>query len=157
MAEKVKGLHAKLLEIKKLVPSIQKNQKGFNYDYANPEQVLGTINPLLNERGIIVKSEVTDVLSSERVMVPAGKSSEPKPATLVFIKMRFTLIDTESGEREEYEFAASGCNGEDKSFGSALTYGQRYFFLMLVNAPQNKEDPDHRQGGKQVTSDDFSL
>jgi hypothetical protein len=148
-------LHRKLLEIKRLVPSIKKNQKGFNYDYANPEAVLGTINPLLNERGIIVKSEVTEVISSERVQVETQKGS--KPATLVFIKMRFTLIDTDSDEREVYEFAASGCNGEDKSFGSALTYGQRYFYLMLVNAPQNREDPDHSQAKKTTTSDDFEL
>ena len=150
-----KKLHRKLLEIKALVPSISRNQKGFNYDYANPEKVLGTINPLLNERNILVKSEVTEIVSTERVQVETKQGS--KPATLVFIKMRFTLIDTETDEREVYEFAASGCNGEDKSFGSALTYGLRYFYLILFQIPQNKEDPDHKQGVKPVTSDDFSI
>lgn len=135
-----KTIYAKLLEVKELVPKIKRNGEGYGYEYVTPEKILGTLNPLLNERGLFLKTEVTDS-SAKRIQVPTKNG--PKEETLVWIKMRFTWIDAESGDTDVSEFVSYGCNGEEQGFGSALTYGERYFLLKTFNIPQGKDDPDH--------------
>ena len=58
------------------------------------------------------------------------------------IKMRFTWIDAESGDTLSVDWASSGCNGIDKSIGSAYTYGERYFLLKQFGIATDKDDVD---------------
>ena len=130
------------------------------------------INPLLNEEGIILKTEVLE-MTSERVLV---KSKEDKARsknykaqvkdnegnvvdtgqkeekafidvyeTLYSLKMRFTWVDVDTEEKDENLFFASGLNGDEKGVGSALTYAERYFFLKYFNVPTDSDDPDSFQ------------
>lgn len=133
------GIYAKLLEVKKAVPYIKKDDKTYQYTYASPEVVLGTINPLLNERDIFLKTEVIDS-QSERVEIKDKNGLHME--TLYHLKLRYTFIDTESGEYVEHLFESSGCNGEEKGLGSALTYAERYFLLKTFNIPTGDDDPD---------------
>lgn len=166
------SIYKKLLEVKKKVPYLQKDKKSFQYSYATPSLVLGVFNPLLNEEGIILKTEVLE-MTSERVLV---KTKEDKARfksykaqvkdnqgnisdigqkeekffidvyeTLYSLKMRFTWVDTETGEKDENLFFASGLNGDEKGVGSALTYAERYFFLKYFNVPTDSDDPDSFQ------------
>ena len=163
------SIYKKLLEVKKKVPYLQKDKKSFQYSYATPSLVLGVFNPLLNEEGIILKTEVLE-MTSERVLV---KSKEDKARsknykaqvkdnegnvvdtgqkeekafidvyeTLYSLKMRFTWVDVETEEKDENLFFASGLNGDEKGVGSALTYAERYFFLKYFNVPTDSDDPD---------------
>jgi len=162
------SIYKKLLEVKKKVPYLQKDKKSFQYSYATPSLVLGVFNPLLNEEGIILKTEVLE-MTSERVLV---KSKEDKARsknykaqvkdnegnvvdtgqkeekafidvyeTLYSLKMRFTWVDVETEEKDENLFFASGLNGDEKGVGSALTYAERYFFLKYFNVPTDSDDP----------------
>lgn len=141
------NLWQKLAAIKAAVPYLQKNKPGFNFKYADPESVLGTINPLLLEHGVALKMEVTDE-NHERV-----KDSKGKEETLFNLRFLFTWINTEKpDEREEIRWAASGVNNDEQGVGSAMTYGLRYFMLNQFQIPTGKDDPDYlsqqRQGGK---------
>ena len=166
------SIYKKLLEVKKKVPYLQKDKKSFQYSYATPSLVLGVFNPLLNEEGIILKTEVLE-MTSERVLV---KSKEDKARsknykaqvkdnegnvvdtgqkeekafidvyeTLYSLKMRFTWVDVDTEEKDENLFFASGLNGDEKGVGSALTYAERYFFLKYFNVPTDSDDPDSFQ------------
>lgn len=134
------NLWQKLLEIKKQVPYLRQDARSFGYDYASPEQVLGAFNKLYNEHGILVKSEVIE-MQPERITVTT--KSGDKQETLFTLAMEITLINAEKPEeRETFRWAGAGVNGDEKGFGSALTYAERYFFLKQNNVPTGKDDPD---------------
>lgn len=134
------NLWQKLLEIKKQVPYLKEDKKSFGYDYASPEQVLGVLNPLFNEHGLLIKSEIESV---EHKRITVKTKSGEKEETLFVVPMVFTIINTENPEeRETFRWAGSGVNGDEKGFGSALTYAERYFFLKQFNIPTGKDDPD---------------
>ena len=166
------SIYKKLLEVKKKVPYLQKDKKSFQYSYATPSLVLGVFNPLLNDAGLLLKTEVLS-MTSERVLVKSkedkAKSRDKKPQvkdidgniidngqkaekffldvyeTLYALKMRFTWVDVNTGETDVNLFFASGLNGDEKGVGSALTYAERYFFLKYFNVPTDSDDPDSFQ------------
>jgi hypothetical protein len=155
MAKTTMNLQQKLLEVKKRVPYLQKDKEGHQYKYATPSQVLGALNPILNELGVRLKSEVVSS-TSERVwqkpkMYDVYKGKEKTHIqgdvyeTMFHLTMKFTWIDVDSGEKEECHWMSSGVNGDEKGLGSALTYAERYFLLKTFNIPTDNDDPDSFQ------------
>jgi len=57
--------------------------------------------------------------------------------------MKFTWIDTETGDFDENLFGANGQNDWDKGVGSALTYGERYFLLKFFHIATDEDDIDN--------------
>lgn len=136
-------IYKKLLEVKKKVPYLQKDKKGFNYSYTTPSSVLATINPLLNESGLLL---ITEVISSVSYQIDTPtKNDKDKKEWKYDLDFIFTWVDVESGEKINISFKASGVNGEDKGLGSALTYAERYFILKQFNIPTDSDDPDSFQ------------
>ena len=149
------NIYKKLLEIKKKLPYLKKDREkgnGLLYSYVTPEAVLGSINPLLNEAGIFLKTEVlkcttTRIFSKQKGIdvylnkIPQGVIIDVHE-TLFDLDLKFTWVDTEDGERDECLFSASGVNGDEKGLGSALTYAERYFMLKTFNIPTGNDDPD---------------
>ena len=152
------NIFSKLLEVKKRVPYLEKDKKkgnGLQYSYATPSQVLGVINPILNELGLFLKTEVLNV-TYERVFqkkkgidVWINKQNQPQIIdvyeTMFNLSLKFTWIDTTTGEKDESLFFSSGVNGDEKGLGSALTYAERYFILKTFNIPTDDDDPDSFQ------------
>ena len=59
------------------------------------------------------------------------------------VMMRFTWVDTETGDKDENLFGANGQNDWDKGVGSALTYGERYFLLKYFHIATDEDDIDN--------------
>lgn len=149
-AEGFKNLHEKLLYVKSQVPYLQKDSKGHAYKYAAPELVLGTINPILNELGVMLKSEVVDV--EHEVIKYLTSSGKEKQEVLYNIKMLFTWIDAENPEDQiTCTWHGAGMNDYEKGYGAALTYGERYFMLKFFNIPTGEDDPDNFQKERSST------
>jgi hypothetical protein len=137
------AIYKKLLEIKKKVPYLQKDKKGFNYTYVTPTAVCATINPIMNELGLLL---ITNVIDSKSYEIPVPTKNDPHKKEWKFdLDFIFTWVDVETGERVDIPWKASGCNGEDKGLGSALTYAERYFLLKQFNIPTDNDDPDNFQ------------
>ena len=149
------SIYKKLLEIKKQVPYIKKDKakgNGLQYSYASPDAVLGTLNPLLNDAGIFLKTEIIKSTSTRIFEKQKGIdvyiNKQPQGViidvheTLFDVDFRFTWIDTDTDEREVCLFSASGVNGDEKGLGSAMTYAERYFLLKTFNIPTGDDDPD---------------
>lgn len=137
------NLHQKLLNVKKKVPYLQKDKENthFHYTYISGTKILSELNVLLNEAGVILKTEVLDC--RDVVISTPTKADANKRQVLYNLKMRMTWVNTEDpGDIDVNEWWATGCNGEDKGYGSALTYGERYFFLKYFNIPTDDVDPD---------------
>ena len=58
------------------------------------------------------------------------------------VMMKFTWIDSETGEKDENLFGANGMNAFDKGVGSALTYAERYFLLKFFHIATDEDDID---------------
>jgi len=155
MATTKMNIYQKLLEVKKRVPYLQKDKKGHNYTYATPSNVLSTLNPILNEVGLLLKSEIIEgkterifqKLKNTDVYVDGKKETRiiDVHETLFNVSMRMTWVDVESGEKDENLWFSSGVNGDEKGFGSACTYAERYFMLKFFNIPTDDDDPDSFQ------------
>lgn len=133
-------VYQKLLEVKRKVTYIKKDAKGYNYTYASPSAVFGQLNPVLNEVGLIL---VTNVIDSKSYEIITGKADKEKREWKFDLNFIFDWVDVESGEKVSIPWSASGCNGEDKGLGSALTYAERYFVLKQFNIPTDSDDPDN--------------
>lgn len=69
--------------------------------------------------------------------------SGDKTEILSKLDMKFTWVDCETGEKDENYFGANGQNDFEKGFGSALTYGERYFLLKYFHIATDEDDIDN--------------
>lgn len=152
-----KSLYEKLLTIKTEVPFLKPNERGFNYDYANPSRVLGVFNPLFNRFKILL---IPKVISNEPISFDINsvtKGANPtqvvKTEILHNLSMEFTFVDVETGEKLVIPWYGTGNNGIEQGYGSALTYALRYFLLSFFNVPVDKEDPNYIQSSKKAKSE----
>lgn len=142
---KPKNLYQKLLEIQKSVNGLAKDKKSNNYSYVTGDKILGFVKPLMNDLGLLLKQEVTSI-ENERMDYKTGIGTQyekPKSEILSKVMMKFTWIDTETGEKDENSFGANGQNEWEKGLGSALTYAERYFLLKFFHIATDEDDIDN--------------
>jgi hypothetical protein len=133
------NIYQKLLEVKMKVPYMKKDKKGYNYTYTTPSQVFATINPILNEIGLLL---VTNVIESKSYPIEVPTKNGPKTEWKYDLDFIFDWVDVDTEQKLSIPWKASGVNGEDKGLGSALTYAERYFILKQFNIPTDDDDPD---------------
>lgn len=134
------NIYQKLLTIQKKIIGLGKDKQAFNYKYVTGDKVLGEIKPLMNELGLLLKQEV---LSIENTRQDYTTKNGSKSEILSKVMMRFTWIDTETGEKDENLFGANGQNDFDKGCGSAYTYAERYFLLKYFHIATDEDDIDN--------------
>lgn len=140
MSDKKLTLYQKLLEIQKEILGLGKDKKSFGYDYTTGGKVLEHIKPLMNKHKLLLKQEVIE-FTNERQDYTTKNGS--KSEILTKVSMKFTWVDTESGEKDENLWGANGQNDWEKGFGSALTYGERYFLLKYFHISTDSDDIDN--------------
>ena len=136
------GIYKKLLIIQQKINGLGKDKSTYNYKYVTGDKVLGEVKPLMNELGLILKQEV---LSIDNERQDYTTKSGSKSEILSKVMMRFTWIDTETGEKDENLFGANGQNDWEKGLGSALTYAERYFLLKFFHIATDEDDIDNDQ------------
>jgi len=140
MEKELKGVYPKLQIIQEKVLGLGKDKQGFGFKYVTGSKVLDHIKPIMNELHIILKQEI---LSIENVRQDYQTKNGAKSEILSKVMMRFTWIDTETGEKDENLFGANGQNDWDKGVGSALTYAERYFLLKYFHINTDEDDIDN--------------
>lgn len=145
--DKQKNIYQKLLVIQQKINGLGKDKASNNYKYVTGDKVLGVIKPIMNELGLLLKQEVISI-DNERMDYKTGVGTQyekPKSEILSKVMMRFTWIDTESGEKDENLFGANGQNDWEKGLGSALTYAERYFLLKFFHIATDEDDIDNSE------------
>jgi hypothetical protein len=140
-----KTIYEKLLEIQKHVNGLGKDKQGNNYSYVTGSKVLEHIKPKMNELGLLLKQEVISI-DNQRMDYKTGIGTQyekPKSEILSKVMMRFTWVDTLTGEKDENLFGANGQNDWEKGLGSALTYAERYFLLKYFHINTDEDDIDN--------------
>lgn len=134
-----KEIYKKLLTLQQAVVGLTKDAKGNAGDYVSGNKLLGIVRPMMDKLGLLLTK---DVLEYHFEPFEYQTKNGTKKEMFCSIKMRFTWVDTESGDTLPVEWASSGCNGIDKSIGSAYTYGERYFLLKQFGIATDKDDVD---------------
>lgn len=140
MTTKQLNLRQKLAVIQNEVRGLGKNADQRTYQYVTESKVLEHIKPRMAELGLLLNTEVTDV-ANQRIDY-ATNSGSVKSAMFTRVKMRFTWIDCDSDETLVSEWAGIGMNDWDKGFGSAITYGHRYYLLKFFHIATDADDVD---------------
>lgn len=139
------NIYQKLLEIQKVVNGLGKDSKSFGYKYVSGTKVLNEVKPLMNHFGLLLKQEVLSIDNERQdYQTKSGSKSE----ILSKVMMRFTWVDTETGETDINLFGANGQNDWEKGLGSALTYAERYFLLKYFHIATDEDDIDNEQRKK---------
>ena len=134
-----KEIYKKLLTLQQAVVGLTKDAKGNAGDYVSGNKLLGIVRPMMDKLGLLLTK---DVLEYHFEPFEYQTKNGAKKEMFCSLKMRFTWVDTESGDTLPVEWASSGCNGIDKSIGSAYTYGERYFLLKQFGIATDKDDVD---------------
>lgn len=135
-------IYKKLLKIQQRIHGLGKDKSTYNYKYVTGDKLLGEVKPMMNELGLILKQEVTSIENTRQDYETKNGS---KSEILSKVMMRFTWIDTETGEKDINDFGANGQNDWEKGLGSALTYAERYFLLKYFHIATDEDDIDNDQ------------
>lgn len=142
------NLFQKLVEVRKSIPALHKDAKGYNYSYVTGSQILAGIQRAMNDYGVLLfpKIDTQNVESGETVSAKGKKTMQFR----VHGRMTYTWINADNpNETLEVPFMYAAAN-EDvaKALGSALTYAERYFLIKSFNLPTDNEDPDYNRNNQ---------
>ena len=139
-----KTLYKKILEIQTAVSGLSKDKTGNSYTYVSGDKILKIIRPLMDTLGILLIPEIEDSSFTRQDYSLVNNKGEVRPKSEIFcaLKMKFTWVDTDTGDTLVCHWASSGQNNWDKSLGSAITYGERYFLLKFFHVATDKDDVD---------------
>ena len=135
------NLYQKLHRVQSQVIGLGKDTQGNNFKYVSGTKVIDAIKPIMNEMGLLLKTEVLSIDNQRNDY--ATKSNPNKSEILSKVMMRFTWIDVETGEKDECLWGANGQNDWDKGVGSAMTYAERYFLLKYFHIATDEDDIDN--------------
>lgn len=144
-------LYEKLHKIQTQILGLGKDKESQGYKYVTGSKVLEHIKPLMNQQKLILKQEILsieNVRQDYKVAVGTPKERE-KSEILTKVMMKFTWIDTETGDKDENLFGANGQNEWEKGLGSALTYAERYFLLKYFHIATDEDDIDNPERKEQ--------
>jgi len=138
------NLYQKIIEVRKVANGFKKDAKSFNYDYVSGNQILGKMKDKMNELGLILIPSIKSSGSQQYDYL--DKYGKEKTDFITNGEMMYTWLDAEKPEDKlEIQWAFYGQQDDiSKSFGSALTYAERYFLLKFFGLPTDCDDPDSR-------------
>lgn len=130
------NIYQKLLNVKKKIAYIKQTGKvefaKTKYKFAGSESVLLELNPVLNDFGLFLQTEIIDQV------VETNNSGY-----FTKLKIKYTWINCDNPEEHINCFwYAQGVDSSEKGIGKALTYAERYFLLKTFNIPTGQDDPE---------------
>ena len=137
-------IYTKLLEIQRAVSGLAKDKNGNSYQYVSGDKLLGVVRPLMDNLGLLLIPEVEEstFIRQDYKLYDKNGNARDKAEMFCSLKMKFTWVDSETGETLICQWWSSGQNNWDKSLGSAITYGERYFLLKFFHLQTDRDDVD---------------
>jgi hypothetical protein len=141
------NIYQKLIEVRKTVPYLQKENSGAQYKYVSSSQVLANIREKMDELGLVLVPAVTGHNVRESVFEGRDKEGNViKRTTTYFTELDMTMTWVNAENPEEKVSCPWYGQGVDiageKGVGKALTYAEKYFMLKSFNIATDKDDPD---------------
>ena len=141
MAEKL-NIYQKLIEVRKVLGKVNKDSKGYGFEYVSGAQILGKIEDKMNELEIILESHIMG--GSVREVISINKDGKSVINYVVTSQMNMIWINAENPEDRSVVdwFMVGEQTDPSQALGSGLTYSERYFILKYFNAITDDDDPD---------------
>lgn len=131
------NIYQKLIEVRKSVPYLKKDNQGFQFKYVSSSQTLGSLRNAMDANQLLL---VPHVIKWE-IRDHTTRKGDHEYFTI--LDMEFTWINAEKPE-ETIICPWQGCGLDDgeKGTGKAVTYAEKYFLLKFFNIATDKDDPD---------------
>lgn len=146
------NIYQKLAKIRKQVEVIQKNRAGYGYKYVDEAEILAKITAFMEKYDLVlIPNIVPGTCNVIPYSVKKTKASnkgdiyeENVNEVLVSADMVFTWINVlDPTERVEVPWALVGHQSDgSQSFGSGLSYSNRYFLLKFFNVATPDDSPE---------------
>jgi len=136
------NIHQKLLNVRKSVPFLEKDESGPQFKYISAAAILAKLRVAMDEEGLLL---VPRVIGKELREYQSDKGTQ---IFLTELKMHFTWVNVdEPTEQIKCPWYTQGIDyASERGVGKALTYGEKYFLLKFFNIPTEKaDDPDAGQ------------
>jgi len=134
------NIYEKLIEVRKEVPYLKKDNSGYQFKFVSSSQTLGTLKGKMDELGLLLVPSVT----YSKVSDHTTKKGDHEYFTQV--EMTFTWINAEKPEEMiQCQWLGQGLDNGEKGVGKALTYAEKYFLLKFFNIATDSDDPDKFQ------------
>jgi hypothetical protein len=134
------NIYQKLIEVRKSVPYLQKDNVGHQFKYVSSSQTLGALKAEMDAQGLLLIPSV----KSERVL--DHTTSKGAHWYFTVLTVEFTWVNAElPEERITCQWTGQGLDDGEKGVGKALTYAEKFFMLKFFNIPTDKDDPDSFQ------------
>lgn len=147
------NIYEKLIEVRKIVPYLQKNNSGYEFKYVSSSQALGAVRAKMDELGLLLIPNVVEATHSELLRRKNAKGNDTVEL-LTELRIEYTWLNCENPEEKiTIPWYAQGIDtAGEKGVGKALTYAEKYFILKFFNIATDKDDPDSFQN-KNETKD----
>lgn len=140
MAEKL-NLHQKLVDVRRAVKYLRKDNQGDRFKFVSSSQALGAIRGKLDELNVLLVPRVVSHTCRDHKLKNGGIWY------LTGLEMEFTWVDADNPKDTigPLSWYAEGLDDAEKGPGKALTYAEKYFMLKFFNVATDKDDPDAYQ------------
>lgn len=139
------NIYQRLIEVRKVVPYLQKEAEGQQYKYVSSSQVLASVRRKMDELSLLLIPKILShqVATKEKPNNKGGTTSE----YFTELEMEFTWVNAENPEETiTVPWYGQGIDtAGEKGVGKALTYAEKYFILKQFNIATDKDDPDSFQ------------
>lgn len=141
------NIYQKLIEVRKTVTYLKKENPGAQYQYVSSSQVLANVREKMDELGLILEPAVTGHNVRESVVETKDKDGNVFKRTTTYfteLDMTMTWVNAENPEEKIVKpWYGQGVDiAGEKGVGKALTYAEKYFMLKFFNIATDKDDPD---------------
>lgn len=144
------NIYQKLIEVRKSVPYLQKENKGYQFNYVSSSQVLAGLKSKMDEMGLLLIPSVKNKFVTIDTYDKEDNRGNTKRTVDYFteLELTYTWVNTDNPEEKiECQWYGQGVDtAGEKGVGKALTYAEKYFMLKFFNIPTDKDDPDSFQG-----------
>lgn len=139
------NIYQKLIEVRKTVPYLQKENRGQQYQYVSSSQTLSAVRAKMDELGLMLVPRVT----GHNVREKTEERNGGKVTITYFTELDIEFCWVNADKPDETVTCPWYGQGVDiageKGVGKALTYAEKYFLLKTFNIATDKDDPDSFQ------------
>ena len=134
------NLHQKLIEVRKTVEYLKKDNQGYQFQYVSSSQTIGSLRMAMDEQGVLLIPSVIETKTGDHT------TKKGNHEYFTQLKMKFIWANAENPEETiECLWYGQGLDDGEKGVGKALTYAEKYFLLKFFNIATDKDDPDEHQ------------
>ena len=134
------NLWQKLIEVRKSVPYLKKDNKGFQFQYVSSSQALGSLRSAMDQHGVLLVPKIVSTNVTEKATKKDGSQ------IFTELNMEFTWINADDPQEQiACPWYGQGLDTGEKGVGKAATYAEKYFMLKFFNIATDKDDPDSFQ------------